>query len=168
MKIIKDYIFIFSLSIVSSLMFNSCKEDSKKVVSPIKFEFKKEGVLTIFKSDSDSIKAKFDIEIADDNYERETGLMQRRHMANDQAMLFIFPDEDFRSFYMRNTYIPLDIIYIDKVGEIVSFIYDAKPLDETSLPSNTPAQYVLEINAGLSEQFDLQIDDKIIYVVNEE
>jgi uncharacterized membrane protein (UPF0127 family) len=156
------------LSIVLSLTCNACKKDSQNIVSPIKIEFKKEGELTVYKSDSDSIKAKFNIEIADDDYQRQTGLMHHRQLGNDQGMLFIFDDENFRSFYMKNTYIALDIIYLDKEGSIVHIIYDTKPLDETSLPSNEPAQYVLEINAGLAQTFDLQINDEIKYQILEE
>ena len=150
----------FSILLLGVLIF-SCKKDTKKVVKPIKIEFKKEGELQLLRNDS--LLAQFNIEIADDEFQRQTGLMNRHSMNYDQAMLFIFDDEQYRSFYMKNTYIPLDIIYIDKDGEIVSFQYDAKPLDESSLPSNVPAKYVLEINAGLAEQYDLQIDDKIVY-----
>jgi len=140
---------------------NSCKKDHQKIVKPIKIEFRKDGELSIFRNDS--LLSQFNIEIADDEYKRQTGLMNRPSMKDDQAMLFIFPIEDFRSFYMKNTFIALDIIYIDKNGEIVSFQYDAQPLDESALPSNIPAQYVLEIKAGLAEKYDLQIDDKIVY-----
>jgi len=161
----KAWYLVFSIVLTIGLV--SCKTDSKKVVTPIKIEFKKEGELTVIKAGSDSIKATFDIEIADDDYQRETGLMHRQTMEDHQAMLFVFPEEDYRSFYMKNTYITLDIIYLDKDGEIVSFQYDAKPLDETSLPSNIPAQYVLEIKAGLSEKFDIQIDDKVTYSLSE-
>lgn len=140
--------------------FTSCKKE-QKVVKPIKIEFKKEGELSLYKSISDSLITKFDIEIADNDYETQTGLMHRQSMKNDRAMLFIFPDMRMRSYYMKNTYIPLDIIYLDKEGIIVSIQENAKPLDETSLPSLFPAQYVLEINGGLSDKLFLKVGDKI-------
>jgi uncharacterized protein len=68
-----------------------------------------------------------------------------------------------RAFYMKNTYIPLDIIYLDKDNVIVSIQENAKPLDETSLPSGVPAQYVLEINGGLSQQWSIAVGDKMIF-----
>jgi len=68
-----------------------------------------------------------------------------------------------RSFYMKNTYISLDIIYLDKDNVIVSIQENTKPLDETSLPSNFPAQYVLEINGGLSQKWSIGIGDKIVF-----
>ena len=76
-------------------------------------------------------------------------------------MLFIFPDEQPRSFYMKNTEFSLDIIFIDAEKEIVSIQKNAKPLDQRSLPSEGPSQYVLEVNAGLSNQWNLEAGDRI-------
>ncbi len=153
---------IFFILILGSIMLNltSCKED-KKLIKPIKIEFKKEGELSFFNSKTDSIITTFDIEIADSDYETQTGLMHRHSMKDHRAMLFIFPDMSLRSFYMKNTYIPLDIIYIDNDKYIVSIQKDAKPLDQTSLPSGVPAQYVLEINAGLTQKWSLEIGDRM-------
>lgn len=147
---------------VGSILFSilSCKED-KKTIKPIKIEFKKEGELTIFKSISDSIITTFDIEIADTDYETQTGLMHRHSMLDSRGMLFVFSEMSLRSFYMKNTYIPLDIIYIDNNKLIVSIQEDAEPLNKTSLPSQFPSQFVLEINAGLSKQLNLKVGDSI-------
>lgn len=141
----------------------SCQNEVKKTVTPLKIEFKKEGDLTLYKSTSDSIITTLDIEIAETEYETQTGLMYRDFMEKHQAMLFIFQEMDYRSFYMKNTNIPLDIIYLDTNGFIVSFQEDAKPLDETSLPSQVPAQYVLEVNSGLAEQWLLEIGDRMVF-----
>ena len=156
----RSSILIITISVVGFAL-SSCKENNQKIVQPIKIDFRKDGELSVNRQDS--LLAEFNIEIADDEYERQTGLMNRPSMNDDQAMLFIFPYEDYRSFYMKSTLIYLDIIYIDKDGEIVSIQYDAQPLDETALPSNVPAQYVLEIKAGLAKKYDLQLNDKIIY-----
>ncbi|MBT8273553.1 MAG: DUF192 domain-containing protein [Bacteroidia bacterium] len=153
---------VLCLCVLFSLIHFSCNDEKQKIVKPVEIEFRKDGELSLFRQDS--LLAKFNIEIADDEYERQTGLMYRRQMNDDEAMLFIFPSEDYRSFYMKNTYIALDIIYIDQKGEIVSFQYDAQPLDEKALPSNIPAKYVLEIKAGLAEKYDIQVDDKIVYL----
>ena len=66
---------------------------------------------------------------------------------------------------MKNTKIPLDIIYINAYKEIVSFQKNAKPFDETSLPSTASAKYVLEINSGLSDDWQLNVGDKISFEV---
>lgn len=140
----------------------SCKED-KKAVKPVVITFKKEGELTLKKAESDSIIKSIDIEIADDDYQTQTGLMYRNSMEKNQGMLFVFPDEQYHSFYMKNTKIPLDIIYIGADKKIVSIQKNAQPMDDSSLPSNAPAQYVLEINAGLSDAWNLEVGDKIEY-----
>jgi uncharacterized membrane protein (UPF0127 family) len=76
-------------------------------------------------------------------------------MPRAAGMLFVFPDERVRTFWMRNTLISLDIIYFDATGAWVSAQENAVPLDETTLPSDGPAQYVLEINGGLVETFGM-------------
>ncbi|WP_369999550.1 DUF192 domain-containing protein [Winogradskyella sp.] len=146
----------------------SCKEEkTTKTEDKVVLNFKKEGSLDIIKADSDSIIKTLDIEIADTDYETQTGLMYRNQLGNNQGMLFVFPNEIMRSFYMKNTKIPLDIIYIDEDKTIVSFQKNAKPFDETSLPSNAPAKYVLEVNAGLSDQWQLEVGDSIEFDVIE-
>ena len=143
------------------LNMSSCKDD-KKTVKPVVIKFKKEGELTLKKA-NDSVIKTIDIEIADDDYQTQTGLMYRDSMEEHQGMLFVFPKADYHSFYMKNTKIPLDIIYIDANKTIVSFQKNAKPFDENSLPSEKPAKYVLEINAGLSDKWNLEVGDKIAY-----
>ncbi len=77
-----------------------------------------------------------------------TGMMFREKMAENEAMLFVFPGPDYRSFYMRNTRVPLSCAYIDPHGTILE-IYDMKPLDETPIPSiSDQIQYVLEVPQG--------------------
>jgi len=147
------------------LLITSCKED-KKVIIPTEVAFKKEGELSLFKAETDSLISKFDIEIADNEYETQRGLMDRKSMKETNAMLFVFPDMQMRAFYMKNTLIPLDIIYLDNNNTIVSIQENAKPLDEASLPSGSPAQYVLEINGGLSQQLNIAVGDKMSFTKN--
>lgn len=141
----------------------SCKSDKKAMVTPVEIAFKKEGELTLFKGTTDTIIKKLDLEIAKSEYDIQTGLMYRNSMKQNQGMLFVFPDIRERSFYMKNTRIPLDLVFIDHNKTIVSFQENAKPLDESALPSNALAQYVLEINAGLAEQWQLEVGDKMDY-----
>jgi len=156
----------FSLLITMGISFYSCNSDSKENKSITKeVIFKKEGELTLYQKDSISRPiTTLDIEIADNDYEIQTGLMYRKSMQKNQGMLFIFPEEAPRSFYMKNTKISLDIIFIDKENQIVSIQKNAKPLDLTSLASEGPAQYVLEVNAGLSELWNLKKGDPISFI----
>ena len=160
---------IISASIVASLFsLYNCKDNPKTESISLTKEitFTKEGELQLLKAENDSLIAKLDIEIADDEYQTQTGLMYRSVMAENHGMLFIFEDITMRSFFMKNTEFALDIIYINSEKEIVSIQKNAQPFNETSLPSESPAQYVLEVNAGLSDQWKLQKGDKIKFTRN--
>jgi len=148
------------------LAFLSCKNDAKREIKTESISFTKEGELAIIATETDTIKANFDIEIAENEYETQTGLMYRKSMKKNRGMLFIQPIESLQYFYMKNTEIPLDIIYINTGMKIVSFQKNAQPFNENSLPSNVPAKYVLEINAGLSDQLGLQVGDSISFSRN--
>jgi uncharacterized membrane protein (UPF0127 family) len=142
----------------------SCKTEVKNNAIPTQeISFKKEGNLTILKDTTTTIIKRFDIEIAETEYETQTGLMYRNSMQENHGMLFIFNDEKPRSFYMKNTRIALDIIYINSNKKIVSFQENAKPLNESSLPSKLAAKYVLEINAGLVNTLNIEVGDYIAF-----
>ncbi len=159
MKNIKTYLYITLFTFV----FNSCKGEAKKVVKAEPVVFKKEGELSIFKQKTDSVIASFDIEIADSEYETQTGLMYRKSMKANRGMLFVFPDVAAHSFYMKNTEFPLDLIFIKEDMTIANYHENAQPLNESSLPSAGPVQYVLELNAGLVQNIGLQPGDSIAY-----
>lgn len=156
--------FIPAILIGSFLLSTSCKNTSETKVLTKEVNFTKEGELRLMKAGIDSVIVKLDIEIADDPYQTETGLMYRKSMPSNQAMLFIFDDEVRRAFYMKNTEFALDIIFINSEKEIVTIHKNAQPLNETSLPSDGPVRYVLEVNAGLSEQWKLKNGDKIDWI----
>ncbi len=153
---------IFFGSVMCLFVAFGCKDSkSSAPFKTVEITFTKHGELNLIKKSTDSILQTLDIEIADNEYKTRTGLMYRSSMENNQAMLFIFPDSQVRSFYMKDTQIPLDIIFINSDKEIVSFQKNAQPFDERSLPSNIPSQYVLEINAGLSDAWGLEAGDRI-------
>jgi uncharacterized membrane protein (UPF0127 family) len=89
----------------------------------------------------------YSLELAADDRSRDLGLMNRDHMAADHGMIFIFPEAQEQSFWMKNTPIPLDIVFIDADDKVVS-THTMKPLDETTTPSDGPAKYAVELNAG--------------------
>lgn len=118
--------------------------------------FVKEGELALLDPTGKKVLAKLDIEIAEVSQEREQGLMYRKSMLDKQGMLFLFEFQEEQSFWMHNTYIPLDIIYLNDKLEIVSIQKNAQPMSDKPLPSGKPAQYVLEINSGLSDKLGLK------------
>lgn len=88
------------------------------------------------------------VEIADDPDEQARGLMFRTGMAPDAGMLFIFPDPRPAAFWMKNTILPLDIVFIDATGRILNIAENTTPFSERALPSDGDALAVLEVNAG--------------------
>ena len=102
-----------------------------------------------------------EIEIASSEQKREQGLMYRDSLGQNQGMLFIFPQAEIQAFWMKNTRMPLDIIYIGPDQKIVSIAANAQPYDETSLPSEGPAQYVLEIAGGSCAELGISTGDVV-------
>lgn len=98
---------------------------------------------------------KFEVEIADDNAERSQGLMFREQLAPNAGMLFLYPDEKPRTFWMKNTPLPLDIIFIAADGRVVHVAAEAKPFDESVIQSVAPARAALEIGGGLAAQLGI-------------
>lgn len=109
----------------------------------------------------------FAVEIAETNLERSHGLMFREKLDLDKGMLFVFEEEGEHSFWMKNTLIPLDIIWINKAKEVVFISGNSQPCqEEYACPSINPgknAKYVLEINAGVAEKIGLKVGDKICF-----
>ncbi len=153
-------IFISIAIVCFTFCFYNCKDSSESKSLTKEITFIKEGELNLLKAENDSVIVRLDIEKADNEYKRETGLMYRHSMAEHQGMLFVFETEKPLSFYMKNTEFPLDIIYFNSEKEIVNIQKNAKPYDQTSLPSDAPSQYVLEVNGGLSDKWNLTKGDK--------
>jgi uncharacterized protein len=122
--------------------------------------FRKDGTLSIVTSNPTS-KIMLDIEIADDEGERMRGLMDRLNLPENAGMLFIFNNDEPRSFWMKNTFIPLDIIFINSNKEIVSIQKDTQPKTTTPIPSDFPARYVLEVNTGFTDRYNIKPGDVI-------
>lgn len=103
----------------------------------------------------------FRVEIADDDAERSRGLMFRQSLASDAGMLFDFGAEREASFWMRNTFIPLDMIFIAADGTVRTIRENARPQDPTPIPSNAPVRFVLEIVGGGAAAIGLKPGDRL-------
>lgn len=139
--------------------------DPTPETAPAAAVFKEEGKLWFLSSKGDTITG-ITIEVADNEAETTQGLMYRTHMDSLQGMLFEFPTEEMKSFWMKNTVLPLDIIYADANGIIGSSQNYTTPYSETSLPSKKPAKYVVEVNAGFWDKYNLNEGDKIVFKKN--
>jgi uncharacterized membrane protein (UPF0127 family) len=151
------------LLVLAVLLGNGCREEGDKSLGTEAIAFKKEGELRVLDAETDSTRIRLDIEVASTDYEVQTGLMYRKDMADRQGMLFVFQDEAPHSFYMKNTLIALDILFIDSDLEIVNIHRNARPLNEAGIPSGGPVQYVLEVKAGMSDRWGLREGDRIQY-----
>jgi len=107
----------------------------------------------------------FNVELAKTAEEMKNGLMFRENMDSDRGMLFIFEKEGEYPFWMKNTLIPLDIIWINKDKEVVFISENAQPCEEgkpcLSVNPDKDAEYVLEVNGGTAEKIGLKVGDKI-------
>ena len=117
-----------------------------------------ETVLVLFPETNTEVQA----EIADDFEERRVGLMNRQNLEDGSGMLFIFEESQPLSFWMKDTFIPLDIIYIDENKKVIQIYENAEPLNETKLyPSNQNAQFVLEVPGGYAKKNRIQTGQKV-------
>ena len=106
---------------------------------------------------------RYTIEIAADDASREHGLMDRTHMDADHGMLFVFDDDAMRAFWMKNTKIPLDMLFFDADRHLLSVQHDVPPCTADPCPaysSGAPARYVLELNAGQASKLGLTPGDE--------
>lgn len=114
--------------------------------------FTKEGTLSLL-NDNKEIK-NLDIELALSDFEHQQGLMDRYAMEENQGMLFIFAQPEKKSFWMKNTRIPLDIIYVGTDSIVVNIAKNAPPMQEQGIPtSKAPVKFVLEVNGGMSDKW---------------
>jgi uncharacterized membrane protein (UPF0127 family) len=101
---------------------------------------------------------RFDIYLAADHSQRARGLMHVRRLPRSTGMLFVYEAADYRSMWMKNTYIPLDILFVRGDGRVSSVAKDTEPLSLRSIASIEPVTYVLELNSGVTDR--LSIDEK--------
>lgn len=127
--------------------------------------FTPEGAGAFVSAQGDTLAA-FTLELAEGTAETTQGMMYRRSVPEGTGMLFIMPEEQYQSFWMRNTYVPLDIIYLSEAGNVVSIQANAQPMNETPLPSEGPAKYVLEIAGGASANLKITPGTKWLWKRN--
>mgnify|MGYP000849655004 FL=1 len=152
------FIVVFCLA----LGFNGCKsKPEEKSFDSIKgTEFRKDATLTIT-APTGEVKAIYEIEIAATEAACTQGLMYRESMAENRGMLFDPKGPSETPFWMKNTYIPLDIIFIDKDKKIMHIAKNNTPFTEEMIAPNGIYRYVLELNAGQAEKHNLKIGDLV-------
>jgi uncharacterized membrane protein (UPF0127 family) len=104
------------------------------------------------------------VEVARTDSERRRGLMWRRHLARSSGMLFVFERQERQVFWMRNTFVPLDLIFIDAAHRVVGVVERATPLTEDDRAVGAASQYVLEVHAGFAEEHGLSLGTPVRFV----
>jgi len=125
-------------------------------------QFAKEGILAFISSEGDTIR-EIDLEIADDPPSRQQGMMYRSSMSDKRGMLFIFEREAKQSFWMKDTKMSLDILYVSGNKEIVTIYKHTQPYSTTPIPSFKTALYVVELAAGFCDRYQIEEGDQIIF-----
>ena len=131
----------------------------------IDIPFRKQGELIFTSQQNGDTLAMIDIEVADNDQLRARGLMYRRTLPENAGMLFIQSMEEMQSFWMKNTYIPLDILFVNRDKEIVTIHANTTPLKEWNYASTKPAIYVVEVNAGFTNRHGIRTGDRIEFVI---
>ena len=160
---------VTAFSALMNTIFPGCGKVTEKHIFPLyayaadEPRFTKEGELTFLRKTGGKKITTIDIEIADNAYEREKGLMYRHSLPDNAGMLFIFERSGPLSFWMRNTYISLDIIFADEKRQIVTIQKNTKPLSYAQIPSERNSKYVVEVNAGFCDKYGIAVGDYIAF-----
>ncbi|PMC18769.1 hypothetical protein CJ230_02670 [Oligella urethralis] len=152
MRYIKPLFFSLSLMLASVLMPATSQAATTESAPQLPTQLLRLGNSTL------------EVEIAATNQSRQRGLMHRHVMAEERGMLFMFEQAERLCFWMRNTYIPLSIAYLDKDATIIE-IFDMQALDERSVCSTAPAQFALEVNQGWFERHQIQVGQRVEGIV---
>ena len=152
MRYIKPLFFSLSLMLASVLMPATSQAATTESAPQLPTQLLRLGNSTL------------EVEIAATNQSRQRGLMHRHVMAEERGMLFVFEQAERLCFWMRNTYIPLSIAYLDKDATIIE-IFDMQALDERSVCSTAPAQFALEVNQGWFERHQIQVGQRVQGIV---
>lgn len=160
-KKLKLYDVFILIAVAAAIIYFLFSQDLfNKKIKDTDYLFRRDGTLT-FTDSLGNVKTQIDIQIADNDYDRELGLMFRKSMQENRGMLFIFPQEGIQNFWMHNTNIPLDMIFVNGKDKIVTIQNADKTLSDQTYSSIKPAQYVIEVNLSFSNKFGIKVGDKI-------
>ena len=123
----------------------------------------KEGDLLSISIERKDNSVSYFVEIADTPQKAQTGLMWRKSMPQNHGMIFIFPYPSVIKMWMKNTYIPLDMIFFNAQNQVICLRENARPLDESIISCPYPASKVLELNAGEIKARNIRLGDKLVF-----
>lgn len=144
---LRSFLFVGTLLLLAG----ACSSDEP---DPADTSFQKEGRLAFLQPNGDTLRA-IDIEIADTDEERERGLMHRRSLGYDRGMLFIFDEVDDGGMWMRNTPLPLDIVFVAPDSQVINIARRTTPFSDETIEPAAPRKFVVEVRAGFANRFGL-------------
>ncbi len=151
----------FFLLCLALPLLGACDTDDKKLpVIQTEIPFQKDGTLTFLRPDGTPL-ATIDLEIAEGDSAQVRGLMQRRSLPPAGGMIFPYDEAAPRSFWMRNTPLPLDIIFVGADSTVVNIARRTRPFSEDMISSDGPAQFVVEVRAGFADRHGLSDSTRI-------
>ena len=142
---------VIGIGVLGTLYFNETSQDIMEFDESINY-----SQVIIYTTNSEIM---VNVEVADTPQKQSQGLMYRENLKLDHGMLFIFDDESILSFWMKDTLIPLDMIFVDKTFRIINVVDNALPCNIEPCPdysSEKPAKYVIEVNAGFAKTNDIE------------
>lgn len=146
-------IIFFVVLIIGIILFIPWKKTAK-----LDLTFKHQATL-FFQNEAEENYATFKVELADTEEKQTQGLMHRTSIKEDQGMLFLMEEEEIHSFWMDETYISLDVIFIDADKEVVFIAKGTEPKSQEPIRSLSPSKYILEVKAGVADQFGIKVGD---------
>ncbi|WP_022834597.1 DUF192 domain-containing protein [Salisaeta longa] len=155
------------LALLAGLLLGGCANDGQQTPPASSssddtartIPFDPEGTLAVLQGRDTTVT--LTIEIAETDSARTRGLMERTSLPERSGMLFPFPEERTQSFWMANTPLPLDIIYINSDSQIVDIAKYTQPFSSKNITSDAPAQYVLEVSAGVADSYGILVGDAV-------
>ena len=151
-------VYRYLILFLSLLVLVNCSDDASSPEPNQRADetgFRKDGALTFFHEDG-SPAGTIDIEIAETNEARQRGLMFRQEMGYDRGMLFIFERSDPSGFWMKNTPLPLDIMFVDEDSTIINIARRTTPYSDENIYPEGPKQYVVEVRGGFSAMYGIE------------
>lgn len=139
---------------LAPLFLAGCTSDTEQPSAKDLRTFQDEGTLAFLRQTGDTLKT-ITIDIAASNAERKRGLMHQRSLGYDRGMLFVFDTVDRGSMWMKNTPLPLDIVFVAPDSQVINIARRTTPLSEEKITPEAPRKYVVEVRAGFADRFGL-------------
>ena len=156
--------FLFFLLALGPLLLASCASESADPSAEEGFEV--EGSLAFLTPDGDTLRT-IDVDVADTDAERKRGLMRQRSLGYDRGMLFIFDSVDEGGMWMKNTPLPLDIVFVAPDSQVINIAHRTTPFSEESIEPAAPRNFVVEVRAGFANRFDLTDSTRVRWTRSE-